>query len=111
MITISLEDRKKIEKFIEIRNRGLYANDGEVVEVLNRLLNRRERPSSCSSCCRRHIQMLEEALKAYDAAQAKQALEAQKKQDVDNSPIEENKASGEVENKSVKKAGRPPKKK
>ena len=93
------EDIKLIKRFIEIRNKGHFVNGNELADVYNRVLNKNVRPSNCSSCCRQRVNELEAALKAYE-----QALEAQKKQDVDNSPTEDNKASGEAENKSVKKS-------
>lgn len=98
------EDIKFIEKAIEIRNKGMFVNSTELTDVYNRVLNKNLRPSNCGSCIRQRIGELEAALKAY-----KQAIEAQKKQDVDNAPTEDNKASGEAENKPVKKAGRPKK--
>ena len=94
-------DIKLIEKFIEIRNRGYYADGGQVTEVYNRVLNKNLRPSNCGSCIRQRIGELEVALKAH-----KQALEAQKKQEVIDAPTEENKVSGEPK----KKVGRPKKK-
>ena len=96
------DDIKLIEKFIEIRNKGYYANGGQVTEVYNRILNKNLRPSNCSSCIRQRINELEAALKAH-----KQAIEAQKNEVVDDAPIDENnEAVG-----AVKKSGRPPKKK
>lgn len=96
------DDIKLIEKFIDIRNKGYYANGGQVTEVYNRVLNKNLRPSNCSSCIRQRINELEVALKAH-----KQAIEAQKNEVVDNSPIDENNEAVEA----VKKSGRPPKKK
>ena len=96
------EDIKFIEKAIEIRNKGMFVNSTELPDVYNRVLNKHRTPTSCGSCLRMMVNELEAALKAY-----KQAIEAQKKQDVDNSPTEDNKASGEAENKPKK--GRPKK--
>ena len=98
------DDVKLIEKFIEIRNKGHFCDGTQVTDVYNRVLNKNLRPSNCSSCIRQRIGELEVALKAH-----KQALEALKEKEADNASIEENKASGEAENKPVKKAGRPKK--
>lgn len=111
MMTISLEDREKIRKFEEIMRKGWYANDGQVVELLNRLLDKRERPSSCASCCKRHITMLVDALNAVEREEAKnKALETPPEALETTEPItipsEENKATGD-ENKPKK--GRPKK--
>lgn len=113
MIAISKEDREKIRKFEEIMRKGWYASDAQVVELLNRLLDKRERPSSCASCCKRHIQMLVDALNAVEREEAQNKAvetpsEALKTTDPITIPSEENKATGD-ENKPKK--GRPPKKK
>lgn len=96
------EDIKIIEKFIDIRNRGLFCDGGQVTEVYNRVLNKNLRPSNCGSCIRQRIGELEVALKAY-----KKAQEALEKEQVENVPTEENKEAVEA----VKRPGRPPKKK
>lgn len=94
-------DIKLIEKFIQIRNRGAFCDGGQVTEVYNRVLNKNLRPSNCSSCIRQRINELEVALKAY-----KQAIEASKKEEVNNTPKEENNAPEEPK----KAVGRPKKK-
>lgn len=98
------EDIKLIEKFIEIRNRGYYADGGQVTDVYNRVLNKNLRPSNCGSCIRQRINELEAALKAYKAQN--KAVETA---EPITTPLEENKSTGEAENKPVKKAGRPKK--
>ena len=90
-----------IEKFIEIRNRGYYADGGQVTSVYNEVLNKNLRPSNCGSCIRQRIGELEVALKAY-----KKAQEALEKEQVNDVPTEENNEVVEP----VKKAGRPKKK-
>lgn len=99
---ISNEDIIKIEKFIDIRNRGYFCSGNDVTEVYNRVLNKNLRPSNCGSCIRQRIGELEVALRAY-----KKAQEAQKKQQVNDVPTEENNEAVEA----VKRPGRPPKKK
>lgn len=101
---ISIEDREKIRKFEKIMKRGLYANDAEVVDVLNRILDKRERPSNCGSCCRRHIQMVVDALNHQEELEAKQAqikaAEALKNDELNNTPKEENNAPQEPQKRS-----------
>jgi len=81
------DDVKIVEKFISIRNRGLYADGGQVTEVYNRVLNKNVRPTSCGSCIRQRVNELEVALNAY-----KRLQEALKNNDLDDTPSEENKA-------------------
>lgn len=95
------EDIVKIKKFIEIRNRGLYVNGGELTEVYNRVLNKNARPTNCSSCCRQRVAELETALNAYLKAQ-----EASKEAEPTTTQPEENKEPVEAKNKPK---GRPKK--
>lgn len=64
-MTISSEDIKTIEKFIQIRNKGLYCSGSEVTDVYNRVLNKRLAPTNCSSCVRQRISELETALNRF----------------------------------------------
>lgn len=58
----SEEDIKKVEKFIEIRNRGYYVSGQELTEVYNRLLGKHVNSTQCSSCLRQRCAELETAL-------------------------------------------------
>ena len=91
------EDIEKVEKFIEIKNKGYYCDGGQLTEVYNRVLNKRVTPTNCGSCIRQRINELEGALNQFKRLSEK-ASEAQTKQEVDNVPQEENKA--------VRKAGK-----
>ena len=82
----SNEDIKLVEKFIEIRNKGFYADGGQLTEVYNRVLDKRAAPTNCGSCIRTRINELEGALNTF-----KRLSEAQTKQEVDNTKEEENK--------------------
>ena len=108
------EDIEKIEKFIDIKNRGYYADGGQVTEVYNRVLEKNVNVTNCGSCLRGRIQELEAALNHFKELSKRQemAQEALKDAQVDNSSSDENKATGEAENKSTekKRVGRPPKK-
>ena len=59
------EDIELIEKFIDIRNRGYYADGTQLTEVYNRVLEKRVNPTNCGSCIRTRINELEEALNRF----------------------------------------------
>jgi len=102
------EDIEKIEKFIDIKNRGYYADGGQVTEVYNRVLEKNVNVTNCGSCLRGRIQELEAALNHFKELTKRQemAQEALKDAQVNNSSSDENKEV--VEEK--KRPGRPPKK-
>ena len=87
------EDIELVEKFIQIRNKGYYADGTQLTEVYNRVLDKRVNPTNCGSCIRQRINELEEALNRF-----KRLSEAQAKQEVDSTK--------EEENKEPKKAGK-----
>lgn len=96
--TFTNEDISIVEKFIEIKNRGLYANGSQVTEAYNRILHQNLRPTNCGSCIRGRIQELENALNDFKRKiKAQEQIENDK---VDNvSPDENNEPT--VEKKSV----------
>ena len=59
------EDVKLIEKFIDIRNRGYYADSTQLNDVYNRVLEKNVAPTSCGSCMRARISELETALNQF----------------------------------------------
>lgn len=59
------EDIKLVEKFIEIRNKGYYADGKQVTDVHNRILGTNLNPTNCGSCIRNRISALETALNAF----------------------------------------------
>lgn len=59
------EDVKLVEKFIEIRNRGYYADSAQLNDVYNRVLEKNVAPTSCGSCMRTRISELETALNQF----------------------------------------------
>lgn len=99
------EDIEIIEKFIEIRNRGRYADGRQVTEVYNRVLEKNVNVTNCGSCLRGRVNELETALRHY------KATEASKNNEPNNSPSDENKeltdetVTQPVEDK--KRVGRP----
>jgi len=100
------EDIEKIEKFISIKNRGYYADGGQVTEVYNRVLEKNVNVTNCGTCLRGRIQELENALNQFKALSERTKVE-------EPTPVkeDENKATGEAENKSTekKRVGRPKK--
>lgn len=59
------EDVELVKKFIDIKNRGYYANGGELTVVYNRVLEKNVPPTNCGSCIRQRIQELENALNQF----------------------------------------------
>lgn len=91
------EDIKLVEKFIDIKNKGYYADGAQLTEVYNRVLNKRVSPTNCGSCIRGRINELEEALNRFKSMSEK-ASESVSEVKVEDTPQEENKA--------VRKAGK-----
>lgn len=60
------EDIEKVEKFIQIKNRGMYCDSKQLNEVYNRVLEKNATPTSCGSCMRHRISELETALKRFE---------------------------------------------
>ena len=55
------EDVTMVEKFIDIKNRGYYADSAQLNDVYNRVLEKNVAPTSCGSCMRARISELETA--------------------------------------------------
>lgn len=94
----SKEDIELIEKFIEIKNKGFYADGKQLTEVYNRVLERNVNVTNCGSCLRGRVQELENALRAYRKSQ--EALKTE--EPISDTPEENNKPV-------AKKVGRPKK--
>lgn len=56
------EDIKMVEKLIDIKNKGYYADGRQVTEYYNKLLNKHVTPTNCGSCIRQRVGELENAL-------------------------------------------------
>ena len=82
---ISEEDRLKIRKFEEIKNKGMYASGVEVTEVYNRVLNKRLPSTNCGSCIRQRVQEMVNALNKEEE-QERKAEEESKKLEEANKP-------------------------
>ena len=82
---ISEEDRLKIRKFEEIKNKGMYASGVEVTEVYNRVLNKRLPSTNCGSCIRQRVQEMVNALNKEEE-QERKAEEEFKRLEEENKP-------------------------
>lgn len=108
-MNITQEDIKLIEKFIEIKNKGYYADGGQVTSVYNRVLGKNANITNCGSCLRGRVNELEAALNRFKEICKRQeelAQEALKEDEVDNVSPDENKEVTEPK----KRVGRPSKK-
>ena len=56
------EDIKTVERFIEIKNKGYYADGKQLTDIYNRLLGKHVNPTNCGSCLRQRTNELEGAL-------------------------------------------------
>lgn len=85
------DDILLVEKFIDIKNKGYYADGAQLTEVYNRVLDKRVSPTNCGSCIRGRISELEEALNRFKRMSEK-ASESVSEVKVEDTPQEENKA-------------------
>lgn len=99
--TFTDEDVKKVEKFIEIKNKGFYCDGAQLTEVYNRVLHKNAPVTNCGSCLRQRVTELENALNHF---KQKMALESEKNEQMDNIPQEENKTIVEAGNALKSKA-------
>lgn len=91
------EDVKLVEKLIDLKNRGFYADGKEVTDLHNKILGTRLTPTNCGSCVRQRITALETALNAF-----KRAIELEKKQEPTPIKGEENNAVTASKNDDIK---------
>lgn len=70
------EDIEKVRKFIDIKNRGHYAESHELTSVYNRVLEKHVNNTTCGSCLRQRVEELERALRQYETDKAKKEQEA-----------------------------------
>lgn len=94
------EDIKRTEQFIEIKNKGYYADGTQVTEVYNRVLGRNVPPTNCGSCLRQRVTELETELNHY---KAKLEASKAKTQDEPTTTKVEEKEESTVKNKKEKK--------
>ena len=99
MYNFTKEDIEMIEKFIDIRNKGYYADGGQVTEVYNRVLNKHVNPTNCGSCIRQRVNELETALRGFQ-----RLSESVSEDKVDNTKEEENETLTEAEMMKIRMA-------
>lgn len=56
---------EKVEKFIQIKNKGFYADGAQVTDVYNEVFEKTLPPTNCGSCIRHRITELEQALNRF----------------------------------------------
>lgn len=88
------DDILLVEKFIDIKNKGYYADGAQLTEVYNRVLDKRVSPTNCGSCIRGRINELEGALNQF-----KKLSETKTEVKVEDTPQEENKPKRKAGNK------------
>lgn len=88
------EDIEKVEKFIEIRNKGYYCDGAQLTEVYNRVLEKHVNVTNCGSCLRQRVNELAEALERF-----KRLSEASKPDEPTTTKEEENKEPRKAKNK------------
>ena len=88
------EDIEKVEKFIEIRNKGYYCDGAQLTEVYNRVLEKHVNVTNCGSCLRQRVNELAEALERF-----KRLSEASKPDEGTVAKEEENKEPRKAKNK------------
>lgn len=59
------DDIALVEKLVDIRNRGYFADGKQVTDLYNKILNKNLPTTNCSSCIRARITELENALKRF----------------------------------------------
>lgn len=84
------EDVKLVEKFIELKNKGYYADGAQLTQIYNRVLNKRVNPTNCGSCIRQRIMELESALNHF---KEKMKNESDKNDNLITTPQENNNAA------------------
>lgn len=97
-VTWTKEDIEKVEKLIEIKNRGYYASGTEVTNLYNKVLHKTAKSTNCSACIRQRISELQTALKAF-----KKLSEETKAEEPTVTPPEGNKEPEEPKKKPTGK--------
>ena len=83
------DDIVLVEKFIAIKNKGLYADGTQLTDAYNRILGKNLRPTNCGACIRSRIQELENALNTFKAMNEKLKKEQEETEKVLPEPEKE----------------------
>jgi hypothetical protein len=78
MYTWTNEDIEKVEKYIELKNKGYYCDGTQLTNDYNRILEKHVNPTNCGSCIRQRITELEGALNHWKEKEAKRKEEENK---------------------------------
>lgn len=89
------EDKLTVKKFIDIKNKGYYVNGTVLTNLYNKILGKNASPTNCGACLRSRVTELENALRQWEANEAKEA--AKKAEEEAKIAVEEN-APEEAEN-------------
>lgn len=89
------EDKVTVKKFIDIKNKGYYVNGTVLTNLYNKILGKHVNPTNCGACLRSRVTELENALRQWEANEAKEA--AKKAEEEAKIAVEEN-APEEAEN-------------
>ena len=63
--TITSDDVKLIERFIELKNKGYYCDGKQLTDLYNRILHKQVGTTNCGSCLRQRVNELEAALNRF----------------------------------------------
>ena len=74
---ITEEEREKIRRYAEAKNKAFRINANEVTDLYNKILNKTARYTNCGSCIRARVCDLERWLNQYEADEKKE-LESKK---------------------------------
>lgn len=97
------EDIELIEKFIEIKNKGYYADGKQVTDVYNRVLEKNVNVTNCGSCLRHRVGELEDALTRFKKLSEEQAKqEPRPSKGLEDNEVELPRPMKEEENKEPK---------
>lgn len=96
---------KLVEKFIDIRNRGLYCSGEQLTSVYNEVFEKNVHVTNCGTCMRGRISELEKALNKFKKQMEleNKAQEALKQEVVNDTPQDVKEADTEQINEEETK--------
>lgn len=101
---ISQSDKFLINRLIQIKEKGYYASGKEVTDVYNRVFGAHLAPTSCGSCIRTRINLLEKELSRQEELEAKELEEQMKEAQVADNKEEKENGKEETENGKVRQS-------
>ena len=76
---ITEEEREKIRRYAEAKNKAFRINANEVTDLYNKILNKTARYTNCGSCIRARVCDLERWLNQYEIDEKKELEKSQQK--------------------------------